>query len=432
LAVISCWCSALLSTFPQVICEFLEHAAPAATSSDSSSSGAAIDPLLTLGAVRVLGRFLADVPDAHQDALRKLLPQLLALNVPGQEKEAGVLDSSAVCFLLPALLCWTAPSSAGQQHWAAVLLAPGNGCLLRLAGFAGGAAAAAVKLAGSLAAAGQLVQGSSAVDELRSLESQLGMACQVLHQLLASLPAARARQQQQQSTAPTELQEEHLQALAPLLQQLTSWAAVRSQQQQQQQQQATPKGSCNWPAAVGAAVVSMRSLQAASLELPVVLPAAAVAGQLLALLAARPASTGSQHAGILLLAWGCEAGWIYQLCSAWQQQQQLAGTASMHGSRDLGGLLVQLQDVWLNADLSETWDACLSHAAELVVEGKSGSLLQLLAEAAWMKEAAQAVAAVDAMATSGHQQLTEVVAATQVVLEDNMALQLLARAVCSA
>ncbi|WIA32050.1 hypothetical protein OEZ86_002902 [Tetradesmus obliquus] len=116
----------------EVICEFLEHAAPAAISSGSSS--AAIDPLLAVGAVRVLGRFLADVPDAHQESLQKLLPQLLVLTIPGQDQ--GLSGSSAVCFLLPALLCWTAPSNDSQQQWAAVLLDPGNGCLLQLAGFA--------------------------------------------------------------------------------------------------------------------------------------------------------------------------------------------------------------------------------------------------------------------------------------------------------
>jgi hypothetical protein len=434
----------LLVVAMQVICEFLEHAAPAANSSSSSRS-AAIDPLLSVGAVRVLGRFLADVPEAHQEVLQKLLPQLLALNVSGSHQEQGVRAGSAVCFLLPALLCWTAPSSSSQQQWAAVLLAPGNGCLQRLASFAGDAAAAAAGLAGKLAASGELALGSGsgssssggALDEMRSVESQLGTACQVLQQLLASLPAARSRQQQQQqqqNMPPVSLQEEHYQELTPLLQQLGSWGLVRCQQQQQEQEQQTDrKARSLGPAPVSAAAEFLQSQLAVCLELPVVLPAAALAGQLLALLTASSAGTHSNRNGAQLVAWGCESGWSYQLCNAWQQQQQrqqqgAAGAARMDYSRALDWLLLQLQDAWLSAELSEVWDYCLSQAAELLVEGRCGSMLQVLAGAAWMKEAAQAMAAADANASGGHPQLGELDEASQLVLEGTMALQLLARA----
>jgi hypothetical protein len=415
----------------QVICEFLEHAAPAVCSSDSSS--AAIDPLLTLGAVRVLGRFLADVPDAHQEALRKLLPQLLALRMRGQDgADQGSNASSAVCFLLPALLCWTAPSNASQQ-WTAVLLAPGGGCLQALAGFAGGAAAAAAALAGSLDAAGQLItsRGSSnsgALDELLSVESQLGTACQVMHQLLASIPAARTQQQQQQQGAGLgDLHEQHLQPLALLLQQLGSWASVRHKQQQLQQ--TVDKGSSASPAAVSTAAACLQSLQTLWLELPVLLPAAALTGHLLSLLAAKPADAGKERAGALLLAWGCEAGWSYQLLDTWQQPDRAARVDTRHGLQEL---LMQLQDAWLSADLGEVWDACLSVAADLLVEGQCSSLLNMLAGAAWLQEAAQAVAAMDATVADGRRQQLEADAVTRVVLEDNMALQLLARAVSRA
>jgi hypothetical protein len=433
----------------QVICEFLEHAAPAAAAANSSSSSsAAIDPLLTLGAVRVLGRFLADVPDAHQEALRKLLPQLLALHMLGQEgqnvNDQGAFASGAVCFLLPALLCWTAPSNGSQQQWTAVLLAPGSGCLQALAGFASGAVAAAAALAGSLAAAGQLVtsgssssrssSSSGALDELRSVESQLGTACQVLHQLLASLPAARSQQQQQQQgMGPTDLREEHLQQLTLLLQQLGSWAAVRHNQQQQQQQQlAVDEASTTTSAAVSTAAAFLQSVQTVWLELPVLLPAAALTGQLLTLLAAKPvADAGREYGGATLLAWGCEAGWSYQLLNMSQQQEQYAGGSFRRGSSGLQELLMQLQDAWMSADLGEVWDACLSAGADLLVEGQCSSLLQVLAGAAWMQEAAHTVAAMDASVAAGRsQQLAAAV--TQTVLEDNMALQLLARAMSRA
>jgi hypothetical protein len=410
----------------------LEHAAPAAN--NNSSSSAAIDPLLTLGAVRVLGRFLADVPDAHQEALRKLLPQLLALHMPGQDdKDQGSFASSAVCFLLPALLCWTAPSNASQQQWTAVLLAPGSGCLQALAGFAGAAAAAAAALAGSLAAAGHFVapgcSSSGALDELRSVESQLGTACQVLHQLLASLAAARTQQQQQQrGGGPIELQEEHLQPLTLVLQQLGSWAAVRHKQQQEQQQQVVDQASTTY----SAAAAFLQSAQAVWLELPVLLPAAALTGQLLTLLADTPADAGRGHHGAVLLAWGCEAGWSYHLLDMWQQQEHAAGANIRRGSSALHELLMQLQDAWLSADLDEAWDACLSVAAELLVEGRCSSLLQMLAGAAWMKEAAHAVAEMDASVAASRSQQSEAAAVTHMVLEDNTALQLLARAVSRA
>eukprot|EP00775_Hariotina_reticulata_P005220 gene5220-5457_t len=61
----------------QVILEFLEYAT-------SQGTAAAVSPLLVVGAVRLLGRFLADAPEAHEEAVQRLLPALLQLQVPHQ------------------------------------------------------------------------------------------------------------------------------------------------------------------------------------------------------------------------------------------------------------------------------------------------------------------------------------------------------------
>jgi hypothetical protein len=270
---------------------------------------------------------------------------------------------------------------------------------------------------------------SNAVDELRSVESQLGTACQVLHQLLASLPAART-QQQQRGGVPIELQKEHLQPLTLLLQQLGNWAAVR--QKQQQEQQAVDQASTTYSAALSTAAAFLQSAQTVWLELPVLLPAAALTGQLLKLLADRPADAGRLYCGAILLAWGCETGWSYQQLNMWQQQEHAAGANIRLGSSALQELLMQLQDVWLSADLGEAWDACLSVGADLLVEGRCSSLLQMLAGAAWMKEAAHAVAVMDASVAASRSQQSEAAAVTHMMLEDNTALQLLARAVSRA
>lgn len=417
----------------QVICEFLEHATSQAA---GASSTPIIDPLLTIGAVRVLGRFLADAPDAHEEAVRKLLPRLLALQTPGE----GPLSSSGVCFLLPALLSWTSSSSPSHRQWVDVLLDARTGCLQVLTAFAREAAATATGLA-SMAGAAQFPSSSSSSGgctsdaeclllELQSVESRLGTACLVLHQLLSSLPAARAWQQgitgSSRAAEQQRAQDAYMQPFAVLLRQLGSWAALRIKQHQQRQQQGGVI-AVEGPPAVRAAAAFVSSLEAVQVELPVLLPAAALAGQLLVQLAGRAAGAGpsmgtcNEDAAAQLQCWGCEAGWSYNLLEAWQEEvAQQAAPHVRHRKLDWEALLGQLRDAWLGADLATVWDACLTSAAELLVERLCDSMGHGLLDAAWVREAVQAAAA-DQDRQS---------AAARALVENSMALQLLVKA-CS-
>jgi hypothetical protein len=72
----------------QVILEFLEYAT-------SQGRAGAVPPLLVVGAVRLLGRFLADAPEAHEEVVQRLLPALLTLQVPDQPLTSGELSAVA-------------------------------------------------------------------------------------------------------------------------------------------------------------------------------------------------------------------------------------------------------------------------------------------------------------------------------------------------
>ncbi|KAF8071112.1 hypothetical protein HT031_001194 [Scenedesmus sp. PABB004] len=324
----------------------------------ATAPGSGVDALLALGGARALARFLADAPGAHQDALAPLLPALLRLALPG---DGGAPAGTG--FLLPALLSWTAPSSEAAQHWAGVLLAPGGGCLEALCGFAAAQAAAAA--AATAAAAGAGAGADSAGAEQHAAEARLGPACQVLLQLLASVPAGLAPQQ-----AAARLQDGQLAAPAQLLRALAAWGGVR------RAQAAAAAAAAGAPAsgddAVAAAGGALAALVRARVGLASLLPAAALAGLLLLQLGAArcaPLAPADADGAAALLAWGCEAGWSCQLVAA---ARELAAGAPGAAPPPLGTVAAAAAaaalEAWADAELGDAWDACLSATAELLVE----------------------------------------------------------------
>lgn len=372
----------------QVLLEFLQFAT-------THPGTAAVNPLLTVGAVRVLGRFLADAPDVHQDLVRKLLPRLLAVQVPGEPLVSGV------SFLLPALLSWTHSSSARQLQWVDVMLQDDGRCLSALADFI-------VQLTMAAQSAG-----SSSADVLAETDARLGTACLVLQQLLSTLPAAVAVQQtkaqaisaersalQQSSTAAAGLPVRSLQALMPVLQDLSSWGCGRMQQQQQKQR-------LHSTSAETAAAEFLQSLQAVGLDLGIILSAAAVTGHLLLLasgvddIAAPGTNPGHLEAAGKLLSWGCEAGWSNYVLNKWRGSHQ----GSDITPETVDQLLERASTLLDIHELEELWEACLSSTAELVLTKSAMHILGPLRSALWTRHASQHES--EAAATVGFQLLLQ-------------------------
>lgn len=436
----------------QVVVEFLAYAT--SPSAAAAEAAAPVNSWLTLGAVRLLGRFLSDAPGAHEGAVQQLLPHLLKQQGPAvaaagggggnttQQRADGVdgeLVAPVVSFLLPAMLMWTCKHHSSYQQWVELMLAPESGCLTALAHYITAMAAAAAATAlgvgrGSSSSAGSGDGSGSGVDE--GSEAQLGRACQVLFQLLSSravVLSARsgsssggAKRKQTASVPPTPPAFDSAQAaaLADALQNLCSWSATRHKQlvpllkQQQQVQSASQLSQPLLAAAQGV----LTGVQGIGLALPTLLPAAALVGQLLGLaeVNSSPTAAAAVAAAAELLNWGCHVGWCVQLLVA-------ASAADAAAQSDCGSapvlLLEQQQqqlELWEVAELEEVWDACLLSAAELLTQHGAGSVFGrvLAARDGWLSQAAAADAAAAAAAV--------------VVVEDSPSLQLLLQALAVA
>ncbi|GAX74169.1 hypothetical protein CEUSTIGMA_g1618.t1 [Chlamydomonas eustigma] len=108
---------------------------------------------LALGAVRLLGRFLAEAPDSHTDAFRQALPFMLRVGSASPSSSSlvsfiptGVTAAGPVQFLLPGLLLATSESStASTQLKRSICKSPA--ALTAVASFLEAAAEEAVQLA---------------------------------------------------------------------------------------------------------------------------------------------------------------------------------------------------------------------------------------------------------------------------------------------
>lgn len=427
------------------MCEFLDYAtSPAAAAGEGA---APVDPWLVVGAVRLLGRFLADAPDAHEDAVKKLLPRLLLPQgsadatvsgshaaVHGQQQRqqdqgteaegrgASVLPVPVVSFLLPAMLTWTSRHSSHHQDWASFMCRPDNGCVNALAAYLQQSAAAAAAAAAGTSSG----MGDGSGTDVRDAEVQLGSVCKLLYQLLSGhsvLLSARAQQPKQQQGALPALQATHKEALLEALQSLCAWSAARArevQQSAQLTQQHLQAGQL--PHAVAAAEAVLGRLHGAALQLPTLLPAAALVGQLLAVVevAASDAAAAAE-----LLCWGCEVGWSVQLLAAYQQE-----AVSSSRSGQTSAVLQHMLQVWEVAELEEVWEACLQSMAELLTQHGSGSVFGRVLSSArgdgWLENAMQGWQESGAEQAPGGGAAASAAAA---VVEASMGLRLLLQAV---
>lgn len=440
-----------------MVCEFLDYAtSPTAAATEAA---APVDPWLIVGAVRLLGRFLADAPDAHEAAVRTLLPRLLTSSPTSTDGSAAATADTAtdiaagvavtgadtassegqqngdaaggggvllpvpvISFLLPAMLTWTSKHSSNHQEWVSFMLGADSGCLNALATYAQDvAAAAAAAGAVALDAKGSIGFGGS--DSLRAAEVQLGSVCQVLYQLLSGrsvLLSARAQQAKQQQAVLPALTPAQKAALAAVLQGLCSWSVGRLCGMQQSAQ--LVQGS----AAASAAQSVLGKLSNSGLQLPTLLPAAALSGQLLGLVAfpAGPATAAAEAAE--LLCWGCEVGWYVQLSVACQQQEGASGVPCMLG------MMQQTLQVWEVAELDEVWEACLQRAAELLTQHGSGSVFGKVfgssLRGGWLKDAMQGWQEIGTEQAPGGDVGIAAGAAAAAAVEASMALPLLLQA----
>lgn len=349
--------------------------------------------MLTAGAVRVLGRFLADAPDVHSETVQNLLPQLLTVGIPGEPAACGV------SFLLPALLMWTSSSNSQQQHWVAALLAEDQG-LAELGRYTASIAAAAAGSGGvndGRNSTGALEQ-STAVEE-----GLLGTACQVLQQVLSSLPTATAQPSQRQ------YKQQALQTLVPVLDSVCKWANT-----------CIPLQHCRPGAPAAVALGLLQAMSRVPWRLPVLLAAASFTGRLLVLLralqsaglAAGPSAASSAAQPTLsadvissagqLLCWGCAAGWSCQLMQVLQDGLQQESDQEGPNDTLLSNLLQEgiqmdmfesimswMEPIWEDAELGELWDVCLDTAADLLLEDFPPGLQDVFHSAAWVVAAKQ-------------------------------------------
>jgi hypothetical protein len=322
-----------------------------------------------------------------------------------------------ISFLLPAMLTWTSKHSSHHQEWVSFMLGADSGCVAALAAYAQDVASAAAAAAAALDSKGSVGFGQSA--SLRAAEVQLGSVCQVLHQLLTGwsvLLSARAQQAKQQQAALPVLTSAQKAALAAALQVLCSWSAGRLRGLQQLAQQV--QGSD----AIAAAQAVLCKLSSSGLQLPALLPAAALSGQLLALveMPVGAATTAAAEAAALLC-WGCEVGWYVQLSVAHQQQE---------GVPCMSGAMQHTLQVWEVAELHEVWEVCLESAAELLTQHGSGSVFGKVFGASlrggWLKYAMQGWQEVGTENAPGHGDVG--IAAAAAAAEASMALPLLLQA----
>lgn len=435
-----------------MVCEFLDYAtspqptAAAAAATEPGEGPSPVDPWLVVGAVRLLGRFLADVPDVHAAAVRKLLPRLLlpqgksaaaavhgaitqADSAPTQQQQQqqdsgsgvfGGLPEPVVSFLLPAMLAWTSQHSTHHQDWVSFLLQPDSGCVTALAACAAQMAAAA---SGARAAVNSSREGGcggsdcdGAVDAVAEGEVQLGSVCQVLYQLLSSqevLLSARAQQQpgQQRGALPALLPAQR-DSLAAVLDRLCSWACGVWQQEAEIVHEGAAQLTDEPAAAARAVLLRLQSHQHSTggVQLSTLMPAAGLAGQVLGM----GVETASAASAAQLLCWGCQVGWCVQLTAAASQQE---ASGQQQVLADEQAVVQHMLQVWEVAELEEVWEACLQSAAELLTQHGPGSVfgraLRTAASGWWLKHAKQA-AGEDAAAA---------------VVDASMGLQLLLQAV---
>jgi hypothetical protein len=367
-----------------------------------------------------------------------------------QEGECGVLlPVPVVSFLLPAMLSWTSSHSQHQQGWVQLLLDPSSGCLQALAAYTAQTAAAAAAAAAAAGDAGS--NGSSGDSSSGGGDGvQLGSACQVLQQLLGSQSVVLFGQQASMQGPSTgrrlqSLQQGQREALGAVLQALCNWSGTWQQLLQQQQQALQGVQSSGLPGAVGAAEGVLMQLYSGGMQLPTLLPAAALAGQLVGLVQALEGGAVSSAAELLF--WGCKVGWCVQLLVAYQQLQvEAAGAASWGITESLPAVqeaipavLQQMVQVWEVAELQEVWEVCLGTAAELLTEHGAGSVFGRVFAGAvgadgWLGDAMQGYRGGDGteeVLLPGQGGGVEAAAAAAVV-EGSMGMQLLLQAVGAA
>jgi hypothetical protein len=241
------------------------------------------------------------------------------------------------------------------------------------------------------------------------------------------------------------LQQGQREALGAVLQALCNWSGTWQQLLQQQQQALQGVQSSGLPGAVGAAEGVLMQLYSGGMQLPTLLPAAALAGQLVGLVQAPEGGAVSSAAELLF--WGCKVGWCVQLLVAYQQLQvEAAGAASWGITESLPAVqeaipavLQQMVQVWEVAELQEVWEVCLGTAAELLTEHGAGSVFGRVFAGAvgadgWLGHAMQGYRGGDGteeVLLPGQGGGVEAAAAAAVV-EGSMGMQLLLQAVGAA
>lgn len=358
-------------------------------------------------------------------------------------------------FLLPAMLMWTSPSSSHHQEWVKVMVDSSCGCVRALAMYVQSKAGVAAAGLGNAQAQGvngsgmevgtgaSSSRGVGSEGAVREAEAQLGTACQVLYQLLSSVPAvlsaaaaggnkqaAGAKQGRAWSVRGAGDRE----ALVSMLQGLCCWSACRKAMLAEQQQQ---HQLGKWEsAAVAAAETMLAAVHSSGLQLSALLPAAAVAGLVLLAVQEVPdgtaaaAAAGSPAAALDLLCWGCQVGWCVQVVAAEQQLSASGvGAAVGQGMRVSRVLECALED-WDIDEVEAAWESCLVAAAELLTQPGVGSVLGLVLSGAegrdgWLGQARQG------WRESGTEQVPEtrqLAAAAAAVVEGSMGMQLLLQA----
>jgi hypothetical protein len=307
------------------------------------------------------------------------------------------------------MLTWTSKNSSHHQEWVSFMLGADSGCVTALAAHVQDVVAAATAAAAALDAKGSVGFGGS--DSLRAVEVQLGSVCQVLYQLLSGRGFLLSALAQQAGAAVPALTSVQKAALAAAQQVLCSWSAGRLRGLQQSAQQVQGLD------AIAAAQSVLGKLSSSWLQLPTLLPAVALTGQLLVLLELPAAAEAAE-----LLCWGCEVGWHVQLIMAYQQQE---------GVHCMSGAMQHTLQVWEVAELDEVWDNCLASSADLLTQHGSGSVFGKVLGAAlkdgWLKYAMLGWGEVSTGTVPGSGDLN-IAAAAAAAAEASMALPLLLQA----
>lgn len=463
----------------EILLEFLEAA---------TAPGSDVDRHLALGACRLLGRFLADAPDAHAARVRPLLPALLTLRAAPAEEACLVGGGvSGAAFLLPALLSWTSPVCEERSLWAAALLDAGAPQSLEaLIALMQERVAQSVRAVPVSAPGAHMEDHNDKAgddDDLELAEAGLGAACVVLQQLLSALPHTQALQQSQQSTSSvvpagraedasrvvgTGCQDTHLiatlaqpqqQLLWPLLSALCEWGAVRQQQHAAAvptlPRRDTAGGATSAHDGVTAATAFLAGAAAARVDMAVLLPAAALLGAVVQHLAGScgpllPTAGGSAlgtaadtavaaaaAAAPGLIAWGAEAGWSYALLAALieeegEQIRDRAGQSSNHSNQDaVFSSTAGLDVAAMLLPLRNAWEAAeLSDVWDAILSSAADSLLggSLPGLGTALRSAAWLGLAQRAAADADAGCMTPRLTSVHAVMQEYAGLQLLARA----